>query len=223
MKPAFDWSSMSRWSNRMVAGGVKAAKASAGAQSRQISRRLSIVGSISLKNFIKQCERLTWWDSRKLIWIHAQKNGWAHKEYFHEKFCRLGRLDLYRSVWCRSCATKHCICCSRTFSNHNPSLIVAMSLRPFLIFAVVMYAISSIKTICVGASWPGTGSRTSYVLMNDGSGVRAVYPTLEGSDQAMPFSRPAPVSSRTIGFSKLIYSVIPGSSVRDARYPTFWR
>lgn len=98
-----------------------------------------------------------------------------------------------------------------------------MSLRPFLIFAVVVYAISTIKTICVGANWPGTGSRTSYVLINDGNGARTLYPTLEGSDQAMPFSRPLPVSSRTFGLSKLIYSVYPGSSVRDARYPTFWR
>jgi len=96
-------------------------------------------------------------------------------------------------------------------------------LRSILIFVVVVFSISTVRTIVLAANHPESDFGTQYVLVKNGQGVRFVYAVLDGSDTPMPFSKPVAVTSRTLGFSKLIYAVYPGTSLRDTRYPTFWR
>ena len=98
-----------------------------------------------------------------------------------------------------------------------------MFFRPILIFVVVVFSISTIRTVALAANHPETDFGTQYVLAKNGRGTRTVYPVLDGTDMPMPFSKPVGVTSRTLGFSKLIYAVHPGTSLRDTRYPTFWR
>lgn len=98
-----------------------------------------------------------------------------------------------------------------------------MNIRPYLIFAACVYGISAIKTICLAADLPETDFSTQYVLSRDGKGVRSVSTVIEGTDVPMPFTKPVEVTTRTVGFSKLVYAVYPGTSLRDTRYPTFWR
>ena len=98
-----------------------------------------------------------------------------------------------------------------------------MSIRPYLFFVVAVYSVSAVRTLCLAVVQPETDYATHYVLAKDGHGTRSVYPVLDGSDVPMPFSRAVEVTSRTVGFSKLIYAVYPGTSLRDTRYPTFWR
>lgn len=82
---------------------------------------------------------------------------------------------------------------------------------------------STFRTVVLAANHPETDFGTQYVLTKNGQGNRTVYPVLDGSDVPMPFSRSVEVTSRALGFSKLIYAVYPGTSLRDTRYPTFWR
>lgn len=98
-----------------------------------------------------------------------------------------------------------------------------MNIRPYLIFVVAVYSVSVVKTLCMAAVQPETDSATAYLLVKDGRGKRLLYPVLEGSDIQMPFTKSVEASSRTFGFSKLIYAVYSGTSLRDTRYPTFWR
>ena len=98
-----------------------------------------------------------------------------------------------------------------------------MFFRPILIFVVVVFSISTVRTIVLAANHSESDFGTQYVLTKNGQGVRTVYPVLDGSDTPMPFSKPVAVTSRALGFSKLIYAVYPGTSIRDTRYPTFWR
>ena len=98
-----------------------------------------------------------------------------------------------------------------------------MFFHPILIFVAVVFSMSTLRTVVLAANYAETDFGTQYVLDKNGQGVRSVYPVLDGTDTPMPFSRPVAVTSRTLGFSKLIYAVYPGTSIRDTRYPTFWR
>ena len=98
-----------------------------------------------------------------------------------------------------------------------------MNIRPYLIFIIAVYSVSAVRTLCLAAVQPETDSATAYLLVKDGRGNRSLYPVLEGSDIQMPFTKSVEASSRTVGFSKLIYAVYPGTSLRDFRYPTYWR
>lgn len=98
-----------------------------------------------------------------------------------------------------------------------------MSIRPYLFFVVAVYSASAVRTLCLAAVQPETDYATQYELAKDRHGTHSVYPVLDGTDIPMPFSKAVAVTSRTIGFSKLIYAVYPGTSLRDTRYPTFWR
>ena len=98
-----------------------------------------------------------------------------------------------------------------------------MFFRPILIFVVVVFSMSTLRTVVLAAKHAETDFGTQFVLGKNGQGVRTVYPVLDGTDTPLPFSRPVAVTSRTLGFSKLIYAVYPGTSIRDNRYPTFWR
>ena len=95
--------------------------------------------------------------------------------------------------------------------------------RPILITIVLVFSMSTLRTVVLAAGYPETDFGAQYVLTKNGQGVRTVYPVLDGSDVPMPFSRPVEVASRALGFSKLIYAVYPGTSLRDTRYPAFWR
>lgn len=98
-----------------------------------------------------------------------------------------------------------------------------MFIRPILIFIILVFSTSTLRTVVLGVSYPETDFGTQFVLAKNGRSTRTIYPVLDGTDLAMPFSRPVEVTSRTLGFSKLIYAVYPGTSLRDTRYPTFWR
>ena len=98
-----------------------------------------------------------------------------------------------------------------------------MFFRPILITVVLVLLMSTLRTVVLAANQSETDFGTQYVLTKNGQGNRTVYPVLDGSDVAMPFSRSVGVTSRALGFSKLIYAVYPGTSIRDNRYPTFWR
>ncbi len=98
-----------------------------------------------------------------------------------------------------------------------------MFFRPILIFVVVVLSISTLRTVVLASGQSETDFGTQFVLTKNGQGDRTVYPVLDGSDVPMPFSRSVGVTSRALGFSKLIYTVYPGTSIRDNRYPTFWR
>lgn len=82
---------------------------------------------------------------------------------------------------------------------------------------------SNLRTVVLAANQAESDFGTQYVLTKNGQGGRIVYPVLDGTDTQMPFSKPVKVTSRALGFSKLIYAVYPGTSLRDTRYPTFWR
>lgn len=98
-----------------------------------------------------------------------------------------------------------------------------MFIRPILIFIILVFSTSTLRTVALAASYPETDLGTQYVLTKNGRSTRTIYPVLDGTDMPMPFSRPVEVKTRTLGFSKLIYAVYPGTSLRDTRYPTFWR
>ena len=98
-----------------------------------------------------------------------------------------------------------------------------MFLRPILITVVLVLSISTLRTVVLAANQSETNFGTQFVLSKNGKGNQTVYPVLDGSDVPMPFSRSVGVTSRVLGFSKLIYAVYPGTSIRDTRYPTFWR
>ena len=98
-----------------------------------------------------------------------------------------------------------------------------MFFRPILIFVVVVFSMSTVRTVVLAGNASDSDFGTQYVLMKNGQGNRTVYQVLDGSDVPMPFARAVAVTSRTLGFSMLFYAVYPGTSIRDTRYPTFWR
>ena len=98
-----------------------------------------------------------------------------------------------------------------------------MFIRPILIFVMAVFSISTIRTMVLAANYPETDLGTQYLLAKNGQGGRTVYPVLDGTDTPMPFSKPVEVTTKALGVSKLIYAVYPGTSIRDTRYPTFWR
>ena len=95
--------------------------------------------------------------------------------------------------------------------------------RTAVAFIGAVIAISTAKTILLSFDQPSTDRATQYVLTRNDQGGRTIYPVLDGSDCPMPFSQSVGVSSRRLGMSKMVYAVYPGTTLRDFRYPTFWR
>ena len=62
-----------------------------------------------------------------------------------------------------------------------------MLFRPILIFVVVVFSMSTLRTVVLAASNAETDFGTQYVLDRNGQGVRTVYPVLDGTDTPMPF------------------------------------
>ena len=95
-------------------------------------------------------------------------------------------------------------------------------LRGALWFAVATYAIGTFKTMTMAIAADGVQSAGQVLVMEEGR-KPLIYPVIEGTDMAMPFSTPIQVASRVVGTSKLYYAVYPGLSVRDTRYRAFWK
>ena len=89
-------------------------------------------------------------------------------------------------------------------------------------FAVATYAIGTFKTMTMAIAADGVQS-TGQVLIKEEGRKPLIYPVIEGTDMAMPFSTPIQAASRVVGTSKLYYAVYPGMSVRDTRYRAFWK
>ena len=95
-------------------------------------------------------------------------------------------------------------------------------IRGALWFAVAIYAIGTFKTLTLALSADG-GQSVGQVLVKEEGRKPLIYPVIEGTDMAMPFSTPMQTASRVVGASKLYYAVYPGMSIRDTRYRSFWR
>lgn len=89
-------------------------------------------------------------------------------------------------------------------------------------FAVATYAIGTFKTLTLALDADG-GQSAGQVLVKEEGRKPLIYPVIEGTDMAMPFSTTMQTASRVVGTSKLYYAVYPGVSVRDTRYRAFWR
>ncbi len=89
-------------------------------------------------------------------------------------------------------------------------------------FAVATYAIGTFKTLTLALAADG-GQSAGQVLVKEEGRKPLIYPVINGTDMAMPFSTPMQTASRVVGTSKLYYAVYPGMSVRDTRYRAFWR
>lgn len=94
--------------------------------------------------------------------------------------------------------------------------------RGALWFAVAAYAIGTLKTMTLAMAADG-GQNAGLVLVKEEGRKPLIYPVIEGTDIAVPFSTPIQTASRVVGVSRLYYAVYPGSSVRDNRYRAFWR
>lgn len=94
--------------------------------------------------------------------------------------------------------------------------------RGALWFAVVTYAIGTLKTMTIAAGADGEGM-TRHTMVVDEGRKPLIYPVIDGTDTPMPFSEPSLTSSRVVGFSKIYYAVYPGTTIRDNRYQPFWR
>ncbi len=98
-----------------------------------------------------------------------------------------------------------------------------MNVRPYVLFVAGVYALSAFKTLSLAASVSETDTSVKYVLVRDGESKPKVYQTIDGTDTPMPFTRPVAVANRIVGLSRLTYAVLPGTSIRDTRYPSFFR
>lgn len=62
-----------------------------------------------------------------------------------------------------------------------------------------------------------------YVLIWETPSKPTYYPVIPGSDVAMPFAKGAEARSKVIGFSRLLYVEVPGTTMKDRRYPTLFK
>ena len=95
-------------------------------------------------------------------------------------------------------------------------------LRGALVFAVLTYAIGTIKTLMM-ASWSGGQHGAELVMVNNTGGKPVMAPVIAGTDIAMPFDRELPTASRVVGTARLYYAVHGHTAIRDSRYGTLWR
>lgn len=84
------------------------------------------------------------------------------------------------------------------------------------------YVVATFKTLTLAMdAVPGQGS--SHVLVVEADQKPRLYPVIDGTDTPMPFARSLRTGYRVVGLSRLYYPVHGETTVRDSRFPTFWR
>lgn len=93
-----------------------------------------------------------------------------------------------------------------------------MALQKVCMFLVITMLISLLKTLSLAYFGPPAGSQPERRLGKSINGSTVLIEAISGSDVQLPFSDEIPLKARYVGAFRILYPVLPGTSIRDMRY-----